>query len=68
MMGSRKSAEQRTGAKAISICKTACFYLKGRRHQESDKKGVMTAFRNGRDTENLEKLSRRKAETAEIMR
>lgn len=67
-MGSRPSAEQRTVAKAISVWKAAGIYLKGRSHQESDKGGVMTALRNGRDTENLDKLSRRKTETAAITR
>lgn len=68
MMGSRPSAEQRTVAKAISVLKTACIYLKGRSHRVSDKRGVMAAFANGRDAENLDKLSGRKTETAEIMR
>lgn len=53
MIHTRPSADQRTVAKAISVWRTAWIYFKGGCQQESDKRGVMTAIRNGRDTENL---------------
>jgi len=68
LSGVKTISRAKDSAKAISIWETAGIYLKSRSHQESDKRGVMTGFRSGRDTEILDKPSRRKTETAEIKR